>query len=92
MMVKGSITVYLPKGTTPESIGLVSYRTAPSGDMMGTTSRDMHFRVYDRQTGNRVFAAEYCKVSMYTIAVQARGITEVTMQFDGTLMTPGLTL
>lgn len=90
--VKGSLTVYLPKGTTPESVGLVPYRVDAGGQPVGQLSKIIHFRVYDRLTGNRVMAAEYCKVGMYTVTIQARGIVEVSLQFDGILATPGLTI
>lgn len=90
--VKGSVTLYLPKGTTPESVGLVPYRNDAAGDPIGQLSRSIHFRIYDRFTGNLVLACEYCKVGTYTVVVQARGIVEISLQFDGTLSTPGLTL
>lgn len=90
--VKGSVTLYLPKGTTPESVGLVPYRVDAGGAPIGQLSKIMHFRIYDRLTGNRVLAAEYCKVGMYTVSVVIRGIVEVSLQFDGILSTPGLTV
>ncbi len=90
--VKGALTLYLPKGTTPESVGLVPYRVDLGGNPIGQLSRIMHFRVYDRLTGNRIMACEYCKVSTYTVSAVIRGIVEVSLQFDGVLLTPGLSL
>ena len=90
--VRGQLTVYLPKGTTPESVGLVPYRVDAAGLPIGQLSKLIHFRIYDRLTGNRVMSAEHCKVSTYTVSIQARGIVELNMQFDGVLMTPGLTI
>lgn len=92
MFVKGSLVVYLPKGTTPESVGLVPFRTDVAGEPIAQLSKVLHFRIYDRLTGNRVMAAEHCKVGMYTVTVQARGIVEVNLQFDGVLLTPGLAI
>lgn len=92
VFVKGQLTVFLPKGTTPESVGLVPYRVNLAGEQIGQLSKSLHYRIYDRLTGNRVFSAEYCKVSNYTAVIQARGIVEVSMQFDGVLVTPGLTI
>lgn len=90
--VKGQLTVFLPKGTTPESVGLVPYRVDAAGTPIGQLSKHIHFRIYDRLTGNKVFMAEYCKVSNYSVVIQARGIVEVSLQFDGVLSTPGLTI
>jgi hypothetical protein len=92
MVVKGSITLYLPKGTTPESVGLVPYRTDAQGRIINVLSKHLHFRIYDRFTQNLVFTAEYCKVANYTVSIQTRGIAEVSLTFDGILSTPGLTL
>ena len=90
--VKGSLTVYLPKGTTPESIGLVPYRTDETGNNIAATSKFIHFHLYDRATLNKIFSCEYCKVGSYTVAVSARGVAEVSLQFDGLLGTPGVTI
>jgi hypothetical protein len=91
MMVKGSLTVFLPKGNTPESLGLVSYRVDADGSYLSILSKYISFQVFDRATLNVIMALEYCKVSNYTVTVQARGIAEVNLQFDGQLATPGLT-
>ena len=90
--VKGSLTVYLPKGTTPESLGLVPYRVDENGDNIAVLSRYLHLRIYDRLTLNQVFSCEFCKFGNYTVGIQARGVVEVNLQFDGQLGTPGLTL
>ena len=90
--VKGSLTCYLPKGTTPESVGLVPYRQSAAGDNVAVLSRYLHFRIYDRKTLNLVFECGYCKVGSYTVTVSAKGIAEVSLQFDGMLGTPGITI
>jgi hypothetical protein len=91
-MVKGSITTYLPKGSTPETLGLVPFRIANDGTYISALSKYMSFQVYDRKTLNIVMALEFCKVSSYTVTAAARGVVEVNLQFDGILATPGLTI
>jgi hypothetical protein len=92
MIVKGSLTTYLPKGSTPESSGLVPYRLSLRNDENASTSKFMHLRVYDRTTDTLVFSADYCKVTSYNINMMARGIVEVQFQFDGMYLTPGNTV
>jgi hypothetical protein len=90
--VKGSINVFLPKGCTMESVGLVPYRIDKDGSQIAQLSKYLTFQVLDRATLNLVMALEYCKVGSYSFVAQARGIVEISMQFDGILATPGLTL
>ena len=90
--VKGSLTVFLPKGTTPESSGLVPYRVDTDDSNIAVLSKYLHFRIYDRSTLNLVFAAEFCKVGTYSAAIQARGVVEMSLQFDGIMGTPGLAI
>jgi hypothetical protein len=90
-MVKGSLTVYLPKGTNPEAMGLVSYRVDSKGAYIGALSKFISFQVFDRFTLNVIMSLEFCKVGSYTVTAQARGIVEVQLSFDGQLATPGLT-
>jgi hypothetical protein len=87
--VRGTITVYLPKGSTPESAGLVPYRTDANGLNLAAGSRYMAFEVYDRLTSGLVAACEYCKVSNYSVSIAARGVVQVTLTFDGILLNPG---
>ena len=89
MSVRGSMVLYLPKGVTMESAGLVPYRVNEKGENIAAASRYMSFEVYDRFTRNLIFACEYCKVGTYSVSVQAKGVASVTMQFEGVYMTPG---
>jgi hypothetical protein len=89
--VKGSLNVLFPKGTTPESVGLVPYRVAQDGSQTAQLSKYMSFQVMDRATLNLILALEFCKVGSYTFVAQARGVVEISLQFDGMLATPGLT-
>ena len=90
--VKGAMSLYLPKGTTPEAAGLVPFRLDGEDNNIAMLSKYLHFRVYDRATLNLVFAAEYCKVGSYSVSMQARGIIEMNLQFDGIISTPGLAI
>lgn len=90
--VRGSLTVFLPKGTTPESVGLVPLRVGADGNNLAASSRYMSFEIYDRSTWNLVMACEYCKVGSYSVSISARGVVQVNLSFDGILVTPGLTL
>jgi len=89
--VKGSLTLFLPKGTTPESVGLAPYRQEIDGTPMVVT-KYIHFRIYDRFTQQLVFSCDNCKVGSYNVVIQARGIVQVSMQFDGITSSAGLTL
>lgn len=101
--VKGSMNIFLPKGSTVESLGLVPHRqkSGPSaGDVEGGTqsnniaalSKYMHIRIYDRSTQNLVLSADYCKIGSYTFGVSAKGLVEVSLQFDGIYATPGFAI
>lgn len=90
--VKGSLNVFFPKGTTPESLGLVPYRIGPDGSQYAQLSKYMTFQILDRQTLNLVMGLEQCKIGSYNFVAQARGIVELQLSFDGILATPGLTL
>lgn len=90
--VRGSLTLYLPKGTTPESEGLVPYRMDAAGNNLIGSSRYLNFEIIDRSTMNLVVALDNCKVSTYTVTIQARGIVQVNLTFEGVTATSGLTL
>lgn len=87
--VRGSLTTYLPKGTTPESVGLVPYRVNEEGDPYMTNSGYLNFRIYDRLSNAMVLSCDFCKVNSYTVNIMSRGIVAVTFSFDGILLTPG---
>ena len=90
--VKGGLTCYLPSGSTPESAGLVPYRTNEDGAINMAGSKYLNFRIYDRLSNQLVMSCDYCKVSSYSVSIVARGIVECSLQFDGILLTPGQTI
>lgn len=90
-MVRGNLVIYLPKGNTLESVGLVPYRVNEGGTNIAATSRYLHFKIYDRSSNYLVFSCNYCKVSTYSINVIARGVVECNITFDGMYAMPGQT-
>lgn len=88
--VKGQFDLFLPKGYTPESIGLVPYRTDIDGSNIAAASNYMTIEMIDRTTQKVVFSCAYAKVGNYSLSVQAKGIVRATCQFDGILLNPNL--
>lgn len=88
-MVRGSMTLFLPKGTTPESAGLVPFRTNLAGDNVMAASRYCTWEIFDRFTQAMVLSTEYCKVGTYSVSVAARGVVQMNLTFEGILATPG---
>jgi hypothetical protein len=89
--VKGSMSIFLPKGQTPESLGLVPHRVLnKSGDIASmAASKYFHLRVYDRLSTELVFSADFCKVGEYSVSIQARQVVRCELSFTGLYMTPG---
>ena len=88
-MVRGQITIFLPKGMTPETAGLVPYRQDEQGNIFQGGSQYLNFRIYDRRTTQLVFSADYCKVSDYTVSIRARQTVMCTLNFEGIFLRPG---
>jgi len=88
-MVRGQLTIFLPKGMTPESAGLVPYRQDQQGNIFQGNSQFINFRIYDRATTQLVFSADYCKVSDYTVSIRSRQTVMVTLNFEGMFLSPG---
>ena len=90
--VKGSMTLFMPKGATMESAGLVPYRTDQGGENIAATSKYFDIKIYDRKTNQIVMTCKYCKVGQYTVNIPARGIVSISLAFDGMLLEPGAAL
>lgn len=87
-MVSGTMSIYLLKGSTPESVGLVPYRVSKSGsDIMSAATKYCNIRLYSRGDNTLVFSCDYCKVSTYTVAVTAKRVVQVNLNFDGIFLT-----
>lgn len=92
-MVRGTMALFLPKGKTLESLGLVPYRlrNKDTTNAMMALSRYFNLRIYDRLTSELVMSADFVKVGDYTIAIQARNVVRCDLNFSGVYLTPGNT-
>jgi len=88
-MVRGSMTLFLPKGSTPESSGLVPYRTDEQQRSNIAATKYLNLRIYDRLTKQLVMSLDYCKVSQYTVNIRSKSVVTVDMSFEGMFATPG---
>jgi hypothetical protein len=88
-MVRGQMMIYLPKGMTPETAGLVAYRQDQRGNVFAGNSKYLSVRLYDRLTGQLVFSCDYCKFSDYTVSVRARSVVQCALNFEGLFLNPG---
>lgn len=86
--VRATLNIYMPKGATPETLGLVSYRQDTDGTMLMVGSRYFNLRVYDRSTTQRVFSMDYCKVGSYTVNLEAKQVVQCALNIEGFMMTP----
>lgn len=87
--VRGTLTVFLPKGTTMEAAGLVPYRQDELGDSAAARSKYMGIRLYDRDTTQLVVSLDYVKIGSYSVTVASRQVVRVSLSFDAIYATPG---
>ena len=94
--VRGTVTLFMPKGSNPVTAGLVpplsgSVPDADIADMARmSTSKYQHWRIYDRVSSELSFACNYCKVSNWTVVIQAKQVVTVQLSFEGLFMEYGL--
>jgi hypothetical protein len=102
-MVRGSLTLFMLKGSTLEKAGLVPYRTSgaasakdispnpgdPANFAHVAHSTYIHWRLYDRETSELFYSLDYAKVSQFTISVMAKGIVKAELQFEAKYAIPG---
>lgn len=101
--VRGNVTVFMPKGTTLEKAGLVPWRTAGLASSKDTApnpgsadnfvhlahSTYIHWRLYDRETGELFMGIDFVKVSQYSVNVQSKSVVRADLQFEGKYAIPG---
>jgi hypothetical protein len=87
--VRGSMQLYLPKGMTLESAGLVSYRTDNQSQQYMTSSKYFHIRIYDRQTEALVLSLDWCKVGRSSVSINAKAQVRAEISFEGFYASPG---
>lgn len=102
-MVRGSLTVFMPKGMTLEKAGLVPYRTSGAASesdisphpgsadnfIHSAHAKYIHLRIYDRETSEMFIGIDYVKVSQYTIVIQSKSVVRAELQFEGKYAIPG---
>jgi hypothetical protein len=87
--VRGSMQIYMLKGTTPELMGIVPFRNDASGDIYNDISKQFGLRIYDRASTSLIFAIDYAKIGSYSASIRSRGIVQMRMEFEGSQLTPG---
>lgn len=88
-MVRGTMVVYMLKGTNLESMGLVSYRSDDGRQIISPNSKYIDINIYDRASGILIYGLKMCKISGYTMSVSSRNVLKCSLRFDGILMEPG---
>lgn len=101
--VRGSVTVFMLKGMTLEKAGLVPWRTSGMASSKDTApnpgspdnfvhlahSTYIHWRLYDRSTGELFMGIDFVKVGQYTVSVQSKAVVRCELQFEGKYAVPG---
>lgn len=87
-LVTGSMSLYLPKGVTLESAGLVAPRKFTSGNTSMGQSRFFDMSVYDRLQNQLLYKIIQCKISNYSIVIQARSVVMVSVTFQAIHLEP----
>lgn len=87
--VKGSITLFLPKGSTPESSGLVPFRKDQDGGIAIAATKYIDLRIYDRATSGLLYIIEGFKASQTSVAIGSRRVVQVRLQFEARYLTVG---
>lgn len=90
--IRGTVTLYMPKGSNPVKAGLVpptSGFNGPNDFPRQSTSKYLHWRFIDRFTHELSWAINYCKVGSWTVVMQAKNHVVVTLNFEGIFMEYG---
>lgn len=90
--IKGTVTLYMPKGSNPVKAGLVPPTNGfngPSDFPRMATSKYLHWRFYDRFTHELSWAINFCKVGTWTVVAQAKSHVIVTLNFEGMFIEQG---
>jgi hypothetical protein len=88
-LVRGTMAVYVLKGTNLETIGLVPYRSDDSKETISPNSKYIDINIYDRASKTLIYGIKNCKVSSYTISVSTRNVLRCSLTFSGILLEPG---
>lgn len=88
-IVQGSLIVYMLKGTDPVRSGLV----VPIGQGIDypshAGSKYLHWKIYDRYTGELAFAIRYVKVGQWSVNIGTKSIVQCQLTFEGMIYEVG---
>jgi hypothetical protein len=82
-IVTGSLIVYMLKGTDPLRSGLVVPIGQGSDKPTHALSKYLHWKIYDRASGELAFAIKFVKVGQWSVNVSAKSIVQVQLSFEG---------
>jgi len=91
--VRGSVTLFMPKGSDPVRAGLVPPTTdigASNDRPLHVTSKYLHWKFYDRYTQELAFAINLVKVDKWSANIGARSTVRVNLTFEGIFYEPGV--
>lgn len=89
-MIQGTMTLYLPKGMTMESTGLVPRSLTGDGeDIIAATASYAHVLVYDRTSDDVVIGVQNFKVGAYSFNMAVRSHIIINLQFSGMYIKEG---
>lgn len=97
--IRGTVTLFMPKGSDPVRAGLVTPATDIAGSFgngekddlpLHSVSRSLNWRFYDRYTQELAFAINKVKVSQWSATITAKQVVRVSLQFEGTFFESGV--
>jgi len=91
--IRGTVTLYMLKGSDPIRAGLVSPATdiIKKDDIpLNVTSKDLNWRFYDRFTRELAYAINNVKVSNWSSTIGARSVVTVQLSFEGIFFESGV--
>ena len=89
--VTGSMTVYLPKGQTMESAGLVPRSLTEDGsEILAATASYANIMVYDRLSDDLVIGVQGFKCGSYSFNMASRTHIIINLQFAGLYIKEGV--
>lgn len=86
--VRGTMVIFLPKGTNPELLGLVPYRQAGDQTAFASGSKYMNINLYNRADGTLIMSLNFCKVSGYSVNINSKSLITMNLSFEGVSVTP----
>jgi len=92
-MVRGTVSLYMPKGSDPIRAGLVppTFNIETKNDLpLHVTSKTLNWRFFDRFTSELAFSINYVKVGVWTVSVTAKQHVRVNLSFEGMLYEEGV--